>query len=1156
MRGLVTLILILIVVSCKRKAGTDISQNEKRNLITANGYIVPAESLTAPIVIPLDEKKIKKIAIGSTIINYTKNNALPAGKPRIYPVLKPEKGFPGENEYTLPTVEHAIVKTIDFGMTETVVAKEISAKDNNPASFQFFSTLHGLKKNQIHQALEDHLGNLWLATGGGLTRYDGKTFTHFTQKSGQGDKSIISLYKDRSNNIWIGTMGGGVIRFNGKSFSTFETKAGIQRDEIWSIMEDKSGNMWFGTWGNGIIRYDGLNLTHYTTKNGLSNNIIIDMVEDVDGNMWFCTYGNGIMKFDGKAFHHYTTATGLINNIVHSCYSDQNGKLYFGTEGGFVKFDGESFTCFTEKEGLINDAVISITKDRFGNFWLGTKNGISEYDGKTFNNYTTSDGITNGWIWNITEDRYGNLWFSTEKGGVNLLKSNPFHHYNIEDVFMNQEVTAIHEDKSGNIWFGCNLGILIKYDGKNFSRFSSTESLSNNYIISIKEDRAGNIWIGTSGAGVIKFDGKSFQCFTSSDGVSSDWVYDIYEDRSGILWFSTYNGVTKFDGKSFSRYSKQQGLSANWVYKIHQDRPGNLWMATNNGGITKYDGKHFTHFTTQNGLPCDKVICVSEDATGNLWFGTGGCGVIRYDGRAFTQFTKAEGLSDNYVNSLWNNPTSDTSGIWIGTDFGLNYADLSRLEQKSIIDQNNNAEKENEKDKILFNSFTNSDGFLGIDCNRNAMLCSNNGTMWAGTNDRVTSLNTKFLSKDTVPPKIELCGIDLFNEKIDWDAFSIKQNEGTSLSKGISLKKISFDSLSSWYRIPKGLSLAYNNNSITFKYIGITLNQPDKVKYKYILEGLDDQRSTLTDRTEAVYGQLPHGNYKFKVKAMNSSGYWSEEYVFAFIIQPPIWKTPLAYGSYVIIFTLLYIGSLRLHSNRLRKRTMLLKSAVDEATAQIRLQREMDFRKLQDENRKSILKTQEDERKRIGRDLHDDLGARLSALKMILQSVYKKEVKGAERLRESSISMLDSAIQDMRGIITNLSPKELKENGYISALKEMIRTISATEKIQFELSTHEMNKRFDPEFENSIFRITQELINNTLKYAEASIISLNLVYRDNKVIFLYEDNGIGFDKKNIKNGYGLNNIRTRAEIYGGEFLIDTSSIKGFQCEVTLYPPVN
>ena len=142
----------------------------------------------------------------------------------------------------------------------------------------------------------------------------------------------------------------------------------------------------------------------------------------------------------------------------------------------------------------------------------------------------------------------------------------------------------------------------------------------------------------------------------------------------------------------------------------------------------------------------------------------------------------------------------------------------------------------------------------------------------------------------------------------------------------------------------------------------------------------------------------------------------------------------------------------------------------------------------------------------------------------------------------------------MRSIITNLSPKALQEYGYLKAVEELIASISKTESVKFELSMHGMENRFDAEFENSIFRITQELINNSLKYAKASLISLNTVCRDGKVVILYEDNGTGFDADKITRGYGLNNILSRAEMYSGEFYVDTAPGKGFRCEVTLLPP--
>ena len=481
---------------------------------------------------------------------------------------------------------------------------------------------------------------------------------------------------------------------------------------------------------------------------------------------------------------------------------------------------------------------------------MGLKGGVSKYNGKTFTHFSRKEGLSDNDCWSIFEDRSGNLWFSTNTGGVS------------------------------------------KYDGKSFTHFTEKEGLSGNNVSDIIEDKSGNLWIGTD-RGVLKYDGKTFTHFTEKEGLSDKNVQSLLEDKSGNLWFATGEGVSKYDGKTFTHYTVKEGLSNNDVGSILEDRSGNLWFGTEEG-LTKYDGKTFTHFTEKEGLSGNNVSDIIEDKSGNLWIGTDE-GVSKYDGKTFTHFTEKEGLSNNNVQSL----LEDKSGnLWFGTDFGLN-----KLTPKSLLKLSANAKISADKGdfadhpnndparEVLFKSYSYEDGFLGVGCNPHAIFEDKNGTIWIGANDRITAYHPEGDKTDSIPPNMQLTNIALFNENIPWANLEQKKDTSIFLANGVSVGHFKFDSLSRWYNIPEHLSLTYNNNYLSFSFIGITTKSPQKVKYKYKLEGLDNNWSALTARTEAAYGNLPPGNYTFKVKAMNSEGYWSKEFNYSFTITPPWWST-------------------------------------------------------------------------------------------------------------------------------------------------------------------------------------------------------------------------------------------------------------------------
>ena len=379
---------------------------------------------------------------------------------------------------------------------------------------------------------------------------------------------------------------------------------------------------------------------------------------------------------------------------------------------------------------------------------------------------------------------------------------------------------------------------------------------------------------------------------------------------------------------------------------ILEDKSGNLWFGTY-GGVSKYDGKSFTHFTEEGGLSNNTVLSILEDKSGNLWFGTDGGGVNKYDGKFFTHFTEETGLSDNTVLSI----LEDNSGnLWFGTRFGLSGLELVKLHE---INNVLNSKKINES-YLFFKKYNFDDGFYGIGCNGgnsgHNILQDKNGTIWLGANDRLTAFHPKSVELDDIPPNIQLTSISLFNEHIAWANLEHKKDTSILLGNGVSVGNFQFDGISKWYCLPENLSLAYNNNYLTFNFIGIKMMQPKKVKYRYKLEGLDENWSSLSNRTEAPYGNIPPGTYTFKVKAMNSEGYWSEIFEYTFTIRPPWWKTWWAYGIYFIVV----IGSIwyyiKWRERALKERQLELEHTVEVRTAEV-----VEEKKLVEEKNHEIL---------------------------------------------------------------------------------------------------------------------------------------------------------------------------------------------------------
>jgi hypothetical protein len=440
------------------------------------------------------------------------------------------------------------------------------------------------------------------------------------------------------------------------------------------------------------------------------------------------------------------------------------------------------------------------------------------------------------------------------------------------------------------------------------------------------EDKAGNLWFADY-CGVSKYDGKTFSHFTEKEGLSNVDIFSILEDKRGNIWFGTFRGgVNKYDGKRFTHFTDKEGLINNFVISIQEDQNGDLWFGNSGGGINKYDGKRFTHFTEKEGLVDNAVKSMLQDNSGNLWIGSGAGGVSKYDGKGFTHFTEKEGLSNNNVNSIYEDKRGN---LWLGTSFGLSKLDKENLASFSRMTANEGGLLAGNS-KPLFKTYTYEDGFLGIEVSHGKTIFeAKDGTIWIGSSNRLTAYHPGEETPDTTAPNIQITGVTVFNENIPWqNLISPVGGSGTEnyrgkdtsivLGNGVRVHDFRFDGVSKWYGLPENLSLTYNNNYLTFHFVGITMQSPKKVSYQYKLEGLDQNWSALTNRSEATYGNLPHGKYTFKVKAMNGDGYWSKEFNYTFTIRPPWWRTWWAYTLFAFLFAGFIYALFRYRLNKIR----------------------------------------------------------------------------------------------------------------------------------------------------------------------------------------------------------------------------------------------
>ncbi len=895
--------------------------------VVAKGYTSNPQGTLNPQVIAIDASKVK-----------TSRSTFPSqvGVKEDVQLAKPgkiiktdgnkwKKITPGTEGIPLPQIRRVMDRPLLGRQPVSQPALALRMKDVASCNIQYLDVDQGMSSSYVLSMLEDKSGNIWFGTdGGGVSKYDGRSFTHYTEKEGLCNAGVRAMLEDSAGNLWFGTNGGGVCKYDGKYFTQYTDKEGLSNNSVLSMVQDKSGNIWFGTNGGGLNKYDGKSFSQYTEVQGLSHNSVRALLVDRMGNLWLGTDGAGVCRYDGMSFTQYAGIDGLSTAKVLSLGEDRSGNLWIGTMGdGLYTFDGNAFKHYGQQEGLKSNTIRSILKNKLGTLWFGTDEaGVISYDGKTFTRYSEAEGLSNPTVWSMLEDNSGTLWFGTYGGGVSKFNDRSFRYYTDKEGLSSSYVLSMLEDRSGNLWFGTDGGGVNKYDGNSFNRYNEKQGFRGSIVLAMLEDKSGNLWFGTDGDGLTCFDGKNFKSFTDETGLSSNTIWSILEDRSGNIWFGTDGaGVYKYDGKTFTNFTETEGLSSNTVWAMLEDKAGNLWFGTYQGGVCKYDGRSFTRYSVKEGLSHGSVLSILQDNTGKLWFGTQGGGVNCFDGKSFTQYTDREGLTNNTV---WSIQQDKAGNIWCGTEKGLSCFALAGKNSK------------NSPATIL--TFHKDDGLKAEDFFQNAVLLDKKNRMWWGSGKALLMLDLNKYVFNEEEPRVQLDNLYLKESFVDYNALLI---DSTVKEKWENGKNIHFSDVSRFGNYPKNLELPYYLNQLTFNFSALDWAAPHKLKYQYKLDGLDSDWSLLTADNKADYRTIPFGDYTFKLKAIGSGGRWSPVFSYTFRILPPWWRTWWAYTIYAAIAAVLLSALMRWNVRRLRERARELQVKVEEATIEIRQQKEI-----------------------------------------------------------------------------------------------------------------------------------------------------------------------------------------------------------------------
>jgi ligand-binding sensor domain-containing protein/signal transduction histidine kinase len=738
-----------------------------------------------------------------------------------------------------------------------------------------------LPQSSVFSIVQTHDGYLWLATQEGLARFDGVRFKVFNSLTTDQIRhnDVWTLLEDLDGALWIGTRGGGLTRLKDGVFVNFGKDQGLSDEAIQALWQTSDGSLWIGTRGGGLNRYKEGAVTIFTTKDGLSNDTVYALYGDREGALWIGTDGGGVSLLRDGAFTTLTSKQGLSSDTVYAFLEDRAGGMWIGTGSGLNHWrDGRIDRVYRTADGLSNDNIRSLRYDREGNLWIGTDGGgLNRHAKGRFSAFTSKQGLSSDSVGAIHEDREGSLWIGTDAGGLNRFKDNKFISYGSPEGLQNDNARSVIEGADGALWIGTFGGLARLKDGR-FTTYTTRDGLSNNVVLSLAAARDGALWAGTLGGGLNRFHQGRFRHYSKKDGLSHDTVLALLEDKAGTLWAGTRSGgLNKMENGRFRAYTTADGLGANDVRFLAEARDGGLWIATLGGGINRYKDGKFTTFTKKDGLSSDLVLSIHEEADGTLWIGTFGGGLNRYKDGQFASFTARDGLLDDVVFHILDD---DRGNLWLSSNHGV-----ARVSKQDLDDFAAGRVR-----SIQPAAFGVSDGMRSAECNgahQPAGWKARDGRLWFPTIGGVTSVDPNRMPLNTLLPPVVV------------EEFRVNERELPAGERA---------------ELPPGRS------RLEFQFTALSLLAPEKVQFRYKLEGYDEEWVNAGTRRSASYTNLPPGPYAFRVAASNNDGLWNETgAVQEFTLKPFFWQRRAFYAVYVLALVLAAAGGMRLQRRRVRE---------------------------------------------------------------------------------------------------------------------------------------------------------------------------------------------------------------------------------------------
>jgi ligand-binding sensor domain-containing protein/two-component sensor histidine kinase len=1001
-----------------------------------------------------------------------------------------------------------------------------------------YTTADGLGSSAITHIMRDSRGVLWFCTRDGLSRFDGVRFTTYSIGQNPSYPTINHILETRGSVYLIATNGGGIYRFDPNAVSSpvsptsddTDNRVTLNAEKVSDInfpllFEDRAGRLWAG--GGGLYQLEETDnrLSFRQIEMGLpvkpgENFVISGFNEARDGSLWLRSGESATRRLpDGRTIQYILPQTSG-DDFVTALEEDREGRIWIGHVRGFYVLNPEplhslsglgQYTArplpapknnvnnlasdnfsrlpegesahYANSDGLSDNPVTGLLKASDGRMWVADNRGLTVFDGERLQNFADTHGIIEKSGGVLAEDIEGNLWVGNQSGGARKLLTNGMTTFDKSDGLGELRIHSIYENQNGELYVVNGNFLISRFDEKDFdtvrpnlpadARFTWTSN------VGFPDSRA-DWWMPTN-LGLYRFSGigqfeelarRQPVVYSTSNGLKSDDTYRVFEDTSGDIWISTRSGHTVRNGltrwqrstNTFHIFTEAEGLPPFIAASAFaQDKAGNLWMGFYEGGMARYADGHFTIFTTADGVPASFITGLYLDRANHLWISSAMGGLSRIDDPTapqpkFETYTTADGLSSNNVRCV----VEDLAGnIYVGTVRGVD----------RLNPANGNIRHYGLSEGL-------ADDFV------NVAYRDRKGALWFGTPRGLSRLQPEPERVRSVPP-ILISGLRVAGVK--QPVSELGQSE------------------------IHALELDYTQNNLQVDFFSLNFALGENIRYQYKLEGADANWSEPTTQHAVNYPNIPPGDYRFLVRAVNSDGIASAAPAFVpFTILRPVWQR----GWFLAL-------------------AILLSGAAIYGFYRYRLTKLLEIERT---------------RTRIATDLHDDIGASLSRIAMLSEVVKRQNgaanqasVKRLTQIADNARDLVDS----MSDIVWSIDPRRDSLSSVLARARSFAADTLGERGVKWSLeAAPELGEIYlSSEQRRGLYLIFKEAVINIARHAECQNARLKISLNHQNLIAEIADDGGGLPKQsngNSRGGHGLENMRKRAAEIGGQLEINSS----------------